>query len=307
MLPATNEIRIETCTLCNYKCLFCPHSTSFRRRKQVMTNDFFNSIIKMTMSELPTITEVTVSGFGEALLDKELLQKVSFAKTMGYNIHVLTNGSLLNEDLIDKLLDYVSDIRISLHTTMEENYNSITQTKNYLPHVLRMIDYIASHPKKNNSRLIVTSDVIEENKNDIEKFVNDLENHVDLIEVWKPHNWVTWGNYRQGPIVKNTCGRPWNTPIQVQVDETINMCCFDYNGELLLGDLKTQTFKEIFSGNEITYIRDCHKSIESIKDCDLICSQCDQIRDVGSIVLYNNVYSENERVGKTSTNYRSLR
>lgn len=304
----TNEIRIETSTLCNFRCKFCPHSTkSFTRKKQIMSNDLFNQIVRKTQSEVPFITEVTVSGFGEAFLDKEIIQKISFAKFMGYNIHVLTNGSLLTENLIDKLLDYVSDIRISLHTTVEKHYNSITKTSNKLNHVLNMIQYISNHPKKENSRLIVTSDVIDDNANDVDKFIKDVENIVDLIEVWKPHNWVAWGDYRKGPVIKPSCGRPWNSPIQVQVDGTVNMCCFDFDGKLLIGDLKSQTFEEIFSSPEIENIRQCHSSIESISSCNLICSQCDQIRDTGSIVVYNNKYSEEERIGKTSTNYRSLK
>lgn len=309
MIPETNEIRIENCTLCNYSCQFCPHSTNaFTRKREVMSDELYKKIIDKTALELPQITEVTVSGFGEAFLDKGIINKIYYAKNRGYRVHVVTNGSRLTKEVVDHLLYVIDDIRISLHTTVEENYIKITGARQgQLQHILDMIDYISTHSLKKQSRIIITADIIKENKNDLDKLINDLGDKVDLIEAWKPHNWVTWGSYRKGPVVKETCGRPWNTPIQVQVDGTVNMCCFDFNGELLLGDLKTQSFKEIFSGEEVEHIRECHSSIEKIKSCDLICSQCDQIRDTGSIVLYNNKYSEKDRIGKTSTNYRSLK
>ena len=53
-----------------------------------------------------------------------------------------------------------------------------------------------------------------------------------------------------------TCGRPFNGPLQVQVDGTVNMCCFDYNGKLLLEDLNAQSLAEIFNSVAYKKIRD---------------------------------------------------
>jgi radical SAM protein with 4Fe4S-binding SPASM domain len=94
--------------------------------------------------------------------------------------------------------------------------------------------------------------------------------------------------------------------LQIQVDGTVNMCCFDFEGKLLLGDLKTQSLEEIFSSTEYIKIKEMHET-GALQFSNLICANCDQIRDCGKdIVIYNNKFSKEERIGKTSTNYRSV-
>lgn len=295
----TNEARIENCTLCNYKCIFCPHSTAFSRKKEIMSNDLFFEIL----NKLPLqITDITISGFGEPFLDKNLLNKISLAREMNYEVHIVTNGSLLTNDIIKELVDLeVSDIRISFHSVDSDRYKEITGAGiKQWARALTTI-YEISEIKKQ-TRLIVTADISKNIDKEVVKLRQLLEDKIDLLEVWKPHNWIDWGNYRDGEKVKQTCGRPLNGPLQIQVDGTVNMCCFDYNGELELGDFKTQTLNEIFSSDMYNKILKSHNG----EEIDLICNNCDQLKNVGDIILYNNKYTEDERVGKLSTSYKNL-
>lgn len=102
---------------------------------------------------------------------------------------------------------------------------------------MKNIEYIKNN-KSNSTQLIISAEAVENNKNGINELINKYKDEVDLVEVWYPHNWINWKEYRFGEKVKKTCNRPFNGPIQIQVDGTINMCCFDFNGELLLGDFK---------------------------------------------------------------------
>ena len=301
-MTQTNEARIENCTLCNYKCVFCPHSTTFTRKKEIMSFELFSTIINKLPSQ---ITDITISGFGEPFLDKGLLNKIRLARKKNYDVHVVTNGSLLTESIIDELLQLeVSDIRISFHSVNRSTYKNITGTnnKNYET-VLHSIGYIWKN-KGAKTQLIITADVVGSVDEEVSMLREVFDGKVDLLEVWKPHNWVDWGSYRDGERVKQTCGRPFNGPLQIQVDGTINMCCFDYNGELEIGDLKTQTLDEIYSSKMYNKIVSFHKGN---KMDYLICNECDQLRDVGSIVYYNNKYKEEDRVGKLSTSYKKIK
>lgn len=301
----TNEVRIETCTKCNYKCKFCPHSTTFKREKIIMSNSMFFMLLKKIKEQAPQITECTISGFGEAFLDPELINKIYSAQLLGYNIHILTNGSLLNKKIIDQLFKtQIKDIRISLHTIFYKEYKKITGASlRYFNNVLMIIDYIIHHPKKLDTKLILTCDVIKENDKNINYLIQRYANNVDLLEIWRPHNWGNWGNYRKNTRDKISCGRPENGPIQIQVDGTVNMCCFDYNGELLLGDLKIQSLQEIFSSEPIKRIKNFHSNIES-KDT-ILCSSCDQLCENGEIIIYNSKFGK-ERINKLSTTYEDV-
>jgi MoaA/NifB/PqqE/SkfB family radical SAM enzyme len=300
----TNEVRIETCTLCNYACIFCPHSTKFKRKKEVMSLDTFRFIVDKIKDELPDITDLTISGFGEAFLDKTILEKIKYARDLDYKVHVLTNGSLLTSYKIDFLHDVgIEDIRISLHSINVESYRKLTKPPIYrfqvvmsnIQHILQL----TSIP------LILTFETIPGiNDNEIEEIKEVFSKHA-TIELWKPHNWVSTYKYRIGEAVKNTCGRPLNSPYQIQVDGTVNMCCFDYNGELLLGNFLNQTMKEIFNGDVYIDLRKNHLN-GTLDQTDYICKNCDQRKSQEGIVIYNNKFKEAERLNRTSTNYEKI-
>ena len=127
------------------------------------------------------------------------------------------------------------------------------------------------------------------------------------MEVWKPHNWVDGKDYRkvQNERLK-TCGRPFKGPLQVQIDGTVNMCCFDYNGQLLLGDLNKQNLREIFSSEMFKKIVKCHET-GNFEGSGLICENCDQRNKVKTdVMIYNSKFDVKERVGKVSTTYSDL-
>ena len=103
-----------------------------------------------------------------------------------------------------------------------------------------------------------------------------------------------------------SCGRLFAGPLQVQVDGTVNMCCFDFDGRLTLGDLKKQTLQEIFSSPLFIKIFKCHSSGDFIGS-DLICEQCDQRnKDRTGIMLYNSGFDIRQRVWMTSTTYEKI-
>jgi MoaA/NifB/PqqE/SkfB family radical SAM enzyme len=302
-MTTTNEVRIETSTLCNYKCKFCPHHTkSFTRKKEIMSFDFFKEIIDKVKKQAPEISYLTISGFGESTLDKGIIDKIKYATSLGYHVFLLTNGSNLTIDYVNELFFLNVDIRISLHTIIPEEYEAITGNKN-LKSVIDIIDYMIAHPNKTN--ITITADVIEDNEKNIDKLIKKYKDDV-LLEVWKPHNWANWGTYRDYSLNrKKTCGRPKNGPLQIQVDGTVNMCCFDFNGELLLGDLKTQSLEEIFQGDMFNKILEHHEK-GTIDQSTLLCSKCDQLASHTGTVLFNSKFLEEDRVEKVSSTHRKV-
>src|SRR6056297_301459 len=97
-VTSTNEVRIEISTSCNYRCVFCPQLKSFKRKREIMSNELFQFLLLKVKRECPQITDLTLSGLGEAATDNQLLEKVEYAKTLNYKVHILTNGSLLSKN-----------------------------------------------------------------------------------------------------------------------------------------------------------------------------------------------------------------
>lgn len=261
-----------------------------------MSNDLFFEIVNK-LKNIPQINTITLSGMGEVFTDKNILDKIKYCKSNGYIVNLLTNGSLLTPNIVDELYKLkVNNIRLSLHTLNKEHYKKITDAD--LDGVEFILDYIY---KTNPSILTISCDVVDINESDV-KNVIDMYSELANIEIWKPHNWANWAQYRKGEQTEKTCGRPFNGPLQIQVDGTVNMCCFDYNGELEIGDFKIQTIDEIFNSEAYLKIKSFHEG----NGGNLLCSKCDQLyKKDASILIYSNKNIPN-RIYKTSTNYENM-
>lgn len=279
MTVATHEIRIETSTICNYDCVMCARDT-FQRRRALMSNAFFEEVVARAARELPQLRVCTVSGFGELALDPGWRHKLAVAARAFETVHVVTNLSRIAGDDLDHLAATASEIRVSVYGLDDATYRAVHRPPRRVSpaRIFERIEYLAGlpdRPQRPRPRVSVSCCALEANEHQIEEWIARWTGVVDDVEVWRPHNWVNGHTFRslaEGRAA--TCGRPASGPIQVQVDGTVNVCCFDYNGELLVGDLRTQSFAEIFAGPRMTAIREQHASGRA--DELALCRRCDQ-------------------------------
>ena len=308
MIPENNELRLEVTTKCNYNCIICPRE-KLTRKKETMSYELFKHIFDKINSETSQYDTLTFPGLGEPLLDKTIDDKIIYAKKHNYAVLMLTNGSLLTVDRFKRLEDIGLDsVRVSIYGDSPESYNMVHGTKkaDSFQSVRENLTEISKI--KSRTSLLITYNVVEGcNDSALESWIEYWKDKVDLLEVWRPHNWVDSRDYRivQSEKLK-TCGRPWNTPLQIQVDGTVNMCCFDFDGKLLLGDLKTQTLKEIFESSMFKKILKHHTSGD-YKRSGLICENCDQRNlDKSDVMIYNSKFDIQERIKKVSTTYADI-
>ncbi len=246
------------------------------------------------------ITQITVSGFGETFIDKDAIKKIEYISNLGYDLNILTNGTLLTKDIIDAIFNLVvKNFRISVHATIEDKFNDITQTKNFNK---LMVNLEYASTKRNGVTELIATNVVE-CEDEVPPIKKVLEPLVDILEVWKPHNWGSTLDYRNGEKLKITCGRPIRGPLQVQVDGTVNMCCFDYNGILLLGDLKTQSIKEIFSSQAYLDLLERHKSGKH----NSLCMECDQRLQYDGLLYSSLDKTVEERENMFSSSHENMK
>ncbi len=308
MIPKTNELRIETSTQCSFHCLMCPRDSLIRKLEN-MPFSVFEQIVAKTVAEIPQVNIITFSGFGEFSMDPNWKEKVKLASEFFPSIHVLTNLSQFTESDLFVLLDHVTTIRISVYGLSAATYARIHRhsANTHFDAINAHIETLINH-KQNHQKIILNHIVLEENRDELPGWIKQWEPKVDRIEVWEPHNWVDGKHYRErcAHTIK-TCGRPFNGPIQVQVDGTLNVCCFDYNGKMIIGDLTSQNYTEIFNGPEISLIRELHRNgnADSLELCS-ICDQrvCDTCKSAH--MLYSSEMSPKQRVSVTSTAFEIL-
>lgn len=308
MIPESNELRFETSTQCNYDCIICPREL-LTRKKETMSFKLFRMLFDKINSETGQYNTLTFPGMGEPLLDKTLNQKIEYAKKNAFNVLMLTNASLLTLDKFKQLEGLGLDsIRVSFYGNSPESYKKVHNVadEGLFKKIKDTLTEICA--VKKTTQILLTYNVVE-NKNDVQtdSWIRYWQDKADLLEVWRPHNWAVGKSYR--PVQQKqlkSCGRPFKSPLQVQVDGTINMCCFDFDGKLLLGDLKSQTLKEIFESPAFNKILDCHMT-GNFKGSGLICENCDQRNaDKSDIMIYNSKFDIRERVKSVSTTYTKV-
>ncbi len=102
--PSLPEIvQIESTNICNAKCVFCPRD-EMHRRQGIMTFDLFSKIVD-ECAELG-ITHVRVHNYGEPFVDRQLVEKVRYAKQKGIKeVGMISNGSLITEQVARGMIE----------------------------------------------------------------------------------------------------------------------------------------------------------------------------------------------------------
>jgi MoaA/NifB/PqqE/SkfB family radical SAM enzyme len=305
MLPDTEELRIETSTLCTYGCVFCPRD-SFRRRKMAMECSLFEKILMKAKEQLPGIKYLSITGYGEIFADITWKEKIKTASSLFNRIHIITNLSLLETGDLDFLLTHVTDIRISAYAMQDSVYQRVHNPPpgTRLESIKEKIIYLIEN-RDREQKIILNYIETGLNEEETEKWIGFWREKADLLEVWRPHNWIDGREYRNKCAHREPgCYRPFSGPIQVLADGRVNLCCFDYNGELIIGDLNKQDFHEIYEGRELRGIRELHKNgyADSIPQCEK-CDQRNCVQCRSRELIYNSHFTGRERVTARSGDF----
>lgn len=94
--------------------------------------------------------------------------------------------------------------------------------------------------------------ILEGNKSEAESWKRHWEKRCDEIYIWLPHNWAGYGksHTQQNKEKCRSCGRPGKDFV-VRANGDISVCCWDFNRELIIGNIKENSFKEIYKGKKL--------------------------------------------------------
>ena len=103
--PFPSIIHIQTINWCNASCKMCPNSQNKNRFVEIMPDDLFEKIVLEIEREAKSYTMVLLYLQNEPLTDDFFLKRMQFFKNhknKHMSIGFLTNGSLLNDNIISK-------------------------------------------------------------------------------------------------------------------------------------------------------------------------------------------------------------
>ena len=262
-------VQIEATNICNAKCVFCPRD-EMHRRQGIMSLELFKKIVD-ECAELG-ITHVRMHNYGEAFMDRKLVEKVRYAKQKGIReVGMISNGSLITELVARGMIDAGLDaINISVDASGKEVFEATRLGLNYdkvIANIERLLRLRAESGKRRPK--LILSFVRQNNSADEQAFIEHWRSIADKIHVTDLHNWA--GTLNTQSDVNYPCYRPWLT-FTVLWDGRVSLCCADFDGKTVLGDLNTQTIAEIWNAEPYRVVRREH--LESggpdvCRGCDL--------------------------------------
>ncbi len=237
-------VQIESTNICNAKCVFCPRD-EMHRRQGVMSVDLFKKIVDECAAL--GITHVRVHNYGEPFLDRHLTEKVRYAKAKGIReVGMISNGSLITEDLARGMIEAGLDaINISVDASGKETFERTRVHLEYDTVIdnIRTLARLRKEMGKKRPKLIL-SFVRQGNTADEQAFIDEWSQVADKIHVTDLHNWA--GTLNSTSDVRFPCYRIWLT-FTVLWDGRVSLCCADFDGRHVLGDLRTSTIQEIWN------------------------------------------------------------
>lgn len=277
---------VELTNFCNFNCCFCPTGTKAMQRIRGHMPDNVADAIAENVKKY-NIPAVRFIRWGEPTLHPKYLSILEKVKNAGALIHINTNGSLLDEEQIQKLLDmHLDSIKFSFQGADEGTYNEMREGGDYL----RLLDMVRKfhemRGEKDYPYTQISTTLTGETAEQIEGFKSDIGDYCDYYNVgYTKLNHLNVDTMNIDEEEKKKIRR-------VQEHETINhtfrpvcveafdklsinwngdvtLCCGDYDNFMLVGNILDMDLKQIFNSRAADIYRDAIAKMQygKIKCC----------------------------------------
>ena len=280
-------IGIELTNHCNLHCPECASgSGDMKREKGFMDIELFNRII----SELkPYLYRINLYFQGEPLMHPGFF---SFIGNSGKIRTVMsTNGHFLSEENSEKIVrSGLNKLIISLDGIDQDTYSAYRIGGN-IDTVTNGIRNVSNARKKYNSPLKIEIQVLVNRFNEfqlpeIKKLAKAFNASLKLksMQIISRNNFERWlptdvkfrrymirnGEYQIKSTLPDRCARLWFNPV-VTWDGKVLPCCFDKDADHIMGDLRQESFSDIWNGAKYRLFR---RILLSDRGTTEICRNC---------------------------------
>jgi radical SAM protein with 4Fe4S-binding SPASM domain len=247
--------QIEVSSVCNFSCIMCPRNHYNRKDKTPFIDiDLIRKLIREDSFKGSYFVELQMSG--EPLLHPDLRAIVDLIKTTGVKVGLSTNGSLIHEKIdVLKDLDYIT---ISVDSISD--YSNI-RVNGKLDVLLSNIDLL-----QRSTSAAVDLQIIE--LKGWEEEVSRLKDIFPSINIRTvPDCFITIDYPPSYPSVsKRICLNPWLS-VSIHSNGNVVPCCFAFWDDIIYGNIKTRSLKDIWKGKEVEYIRRSHETQSYVSLC----------------------------------------
>ena len=289
------SVSFEPTTSCNLRCPECPSGLrSFTRPTGMLQKDFFRE----TIDDIHQHLLYLIFYFqGEPYLNPEFLDMVKYASSKNIYTATSTNAHYITDEVAKKTVESGLDrLIISIDGTTQEVYQQYRVGGN-LNKVIEGAKNIVKWRKELNSKtpfIFFQFLVVKPNEHQLEE-IKQLAKEIGVDEVrfktaqvydyetdpnqlipnnekYSRYKKDKDGKYKPKNKLVNRCWKLWHANV-ITWDGLVVPCCFDKDAMHQLGNIKNESFKNIWNNSNYKQFRT--ELMKSRKNID-ICSNCSE-------------------------------
>ena len=251
--PFPTHLEIESASACQMRCPMCYTTYMDNNLKGIMKLDLFVKIVDEAVAR--GVYSIKLSWRGEALLNKNIVRMVRYAKEKGIpDVAFLSNAERLTPELSEELIDAGLDWISFSFDGFKETYDVIRAPAKFEETVQRIRMLREKRDAKHSQKpLIRVQSIYSAIKHDPDGFKQIWDNVADSC------NFIAdqIRSFEEGKINHNPfyqCPTPWQR-MAIAYDGKVHQCISDYAGMNILGDVNVKSLHEIWHDRPFRELR----------------------------------------------------
>ncbi|MFH1156949.1 MAG: radical SAM/SPASM domain-containing protein [Pseudomonadota bacterium] len=271
--------QVEPTNACPYRCVMCPRGSRMTRKIGYMEMPVFCRIMD-EVSSYPSPErgrKIELFHFGESLLHPDIVRMNAYAAAKGLNTVLSVNALELTPGLSAGLTDGgAGTILVSLDGDTPESFERIRGRRIDYDQAVRNVLSLSEHIRTTGAATVleVRMILLKQNSDRVESFRAFWQERGVNVRIreffpWGETDLACLGEYDKYPPFM-PCPFSWQYLV-VQWNGDVVVCCRDYNGQTVMGNVMETSLKEIW--NNKNYARFRENMVNGTYD-NTICPEC---------------------------------
>lgn len=254
MTFSLQNVQIETTSVCNQRCSFCPVSVKKRSKSTLNLEQLKRILDQLTNQPVNTIY---LNGFNEPTYDKEIIQKIALIYEYGYSVSFLSNGSGLTPELVEQLFSLgVLSYCINLSTIVPNQYKE-TRGNNDIVKVLPNVEHLLerSIQEDANVTILIVGNLDDTHAGNIQKIhqhYNKYINDKNTISICPAVDYAAnlteiRGDSFYHKTLKGCVNNRHKKWLHISASGNLILCCHDYEEKYAFSHIGNETLENAFS------------------------------------------------------------